>query len=63
MTSSVASFHAMLVPTLWRRECGGMALVMPAAPTYFWTMVCTERVCSSLPLSHLGEPPIEIATL
>jgi hypothetical protein len=44
MTSRGASFTAMLVPTVWRMECGEMALTMPAARTYFLTMFCTERV-------------------
>jgi hypothetical protein len=42
-----------LVPTVWRMEWGEMALVMPAARTYFFTMFCTERVVSCLSLPTL----------
>src|ERR671916_733978 len=50
MTRSGASLTAMLVPTVWRIECGLMGLVMPAARTYFFTMFWTERVVKGLSL-------------
>ena len=53
MTSRGASFTAMLVPTVWRMEWGEMALVMPAARTYFFTMFWTERVVRGLSLPTL----------
>src|SRR5919107_2877857 len=53
MTRRGASFTAMLVPTVWRMEWGEMALVMPAALTYFFTMFWTERVVRGLSLPTL----------
>ena len=40
ITSRGASFTAMLVPMVWRMECGEMAFVMSAARAYLFTMFC-----------------------
>src|SRR5215204_5161145 len=53
MTRRGASLTAMLVPTVWRMEWGEMALVMPAARTYFLTIFWTERVVRGLSLPTL----------
>jgi hypothetical protein len=41
---------AMLVPTVWRMECGLIGFVIPEARTYFFTMFWTERVVRGLSL-------------
>jgi hypothetical protein len=56
----VTSFKAMLVSTVCRMKSSEMASVLPAVPTYFLTMFCTEQVLSSLPFSRLGKAPIEV---